>query len=73
MGDNVLYTPEMLAEARQALHELLLGKRVVSISKNGRQVQFTQINIVDLRNYIAEIESGLGLPSCRRGPVGVRL
>ncbi|WP_430624419.1 gpW family head-tail joining protein, partial [Salmonella enterica] len=50
----------MLTEARQALHELLLGKRVVSVSKNGRQVQFTQINIADLRNYIAEIESGLG-------------
>ncbi|ECC9579938.1 phage tail protein [Salmonella enterica subsp. houtenae] len=69
----MMYTQEMLTEARQALHELLLGKRVVSVSKNGRQVQFTLINIADLRNYIAEIESGLGLPSRRRGPAGVRL
>ncbi len=69
----MMYTQEMLTEARQALHELLLGKRVVSVSKNGRQVQFTQINIADLRNYIAEIESGLGLSSRRRGPAGVRL
>ncbi|WP_430624417.1 gpW family head-tail joining protein [Salmonella enterica] len=31
------------------------------------------MNIADLRNYIAEIESGLGLSSRRRGPAGVRL
>ncbi|EAP9802730.1 phage tail protein, partial [Salmonella enterica] len=31
----MMYTQEMLTEARQALHELLLGKRVVSVSKNG--------------------------------------
>lgn len=41
----MMYTQEMLTEARQALHELLLGKRVVSVSKNGRQVQFTQIKL----------------------------
>ena len=63
----------MLTEARQALHELLTGRRVVSISKGGRQVQFSQANIQELRRYIDEIEVSLGVSIRRRSPVGVML
>ncbi|UIN02456.1 gpW family protein [Yersinia ruckeri] len=69
----MLYTQMMLSEARQALHELMLGRRVVSISKNGRQVQFSQMDIKALRRYIDEMEVALGLPSRRCGPAGVKL
>lgn len=69
----MIYTLEMLLEARKALHDLLLGKAVVSVSKDGRQVQFNQTTISDLRNYINEIEMFIGLPSRRTGPAGVRL
>ncbi len=67
------YTLEMLIEARKALHDLLLGKSVVSVTKDGRQVQFNQASIADLRAYIGEIEIHIGLPSRRSGPAGVRL
>ncbi|EFE23086.1 head to-tail joining protein W [Edwardsiella tarda ATCC 23685] len=69
----MVYTHEMLTEARQALHELLIGRRVVSISKGGRQVQFSQANIQELRRYIDEIEVSLGVSIRRRSPVGVML
>lgn len=68
-----MYTLEMLQEARKALHQLLLGQQVVSVSKNGRQVQFNQASISGLRNYIIEIETGLGIKSGRRPPAGVKL
>ena len=68
-----MYTLEMLNEARKALHELMLGKKVVSISKDGRQVQFNQANIADLRRYIQDIETSIGMTSRRLPPAGVRL
>lgn len=64
---------EKLSDAENALHGLITGKRIVSISKGDRQVQYSQANIGDLRAYIDEIRSALGLPSRRRGPAGVRL
>nr|WP_274536007.1 gpW family head-tail joining protein [Escherichia coli] len=30
----------MLCEARRALHELMIGRAVVSVGRNGRQVQY---------------------------------
>lgn len=68
-----MYSQDMLDEARKALHQLLLGQKVVSVTKNGRQVQFSQTSIADLRNYILEIEIALGLKTGRRPPAGVRL
>ena len=63
-------TQAQLDEARQALHELLTGKRVASIQKDGRSVTFTPATLNNLRGYIAELESQLGLTSRRRGPAG---
>lgn len=68
-----MYTQEMLDEAKKALHQLLLGKHVVSVTKNGRQVQFNQASIAELRFYIGEIEAAIGAPSRRRPPAGIRL
>jgi hypothetical protein len=44
---------------------------VVSVSKDGRQVQFSQADIGALRSYIIEIELALGLQSRRGPPAGV--
>lgn len=68
----MIYTQEMLDDARRALHELLTGSRVTSVSKDGRQVQFSQADIGALRSYIIEIELALGLQSRRGPPAGVR-
>jgi hypothetical protein len=67
----MMYTQLMLDEARRALHDLLTGNRVVSVSKDGRQVQFSQADIGALRSYIIEIELALGLQSRRGPPAGV--
>ena len=69
----MVYTHEMLCEARRALHELMIGRAVVSVGRNGRQVQYSRATIGELRQYIEELESSLGVSGRRRGPVGVRL
>ncbi|ENY9670906.1 TPA: phage tail protein [Escherichia coli] len=69
----MIYTHEMLCEARRALHELMTGRAVVSVGRNGRQVQYSRATIGELRQYIEELESALGVSGRRRGPVGVRL
>lgn len=62
-----------LAEAQSALHALLTGKLAASVTKNGRRVEFELASLSELKNYIAELESELGIRNSRRGPVGVRL
>ncbi|EAQ8163075.1 gpW family protein [Salmonella enterica] len=61
-----------LYEARTALHDLMTGKRVATVQKDGRRVEFTATSVGDLKKYIAELESGLNTGG-RRGPAGVRL
>ncbi|HAW0919484.1 TPA: phage tail protein [Escherichia coli] len=69
----MVYTHEMLCEARRALHELMIGRAVVSVGRNGRQVQYSRTTIGELRQYIEELESALGVSGRRRGPAGVGL
>lgn len=57
-----------LDEARRALHELMTGKRAVTVQKDGRRVEFSVVNVSDLKKYIKELEDELGL-SGRRPPV----
>lgn len=57
-----------LDNARAARHELMTGKRVASIQKNGRAVTFTSASLTELNNYIAELESALGVRSRRGRP-----
>ena len=56
-----------LDEARRALHELMIGKRAVTIQKDGRRVEYTAVNVSDLKKYIKDLEDELGL-SGRRPP-----
>ena len=69
---------ERLLEAEIALHKLLTGRSTVSLSHgdsagNNRSYQYSQASIEQLRTYIIELKSQLGLSTGRRRPVGVRL
>lgn len=61
-----------LYEARTALHDLMMGKRVATVQKDGRRVEFTAASVGELRRYIADMETALKVGG-RRGPAGVRL
>ncbi|EAU6105687.1 gpW family protein [Salmonella enterica] len=61
-----------LIEARAALHDLMMGKRVATVQKDGRRVEFTATSVSDLKKYLAEMEASLKTGG-RRGPAGVRL
>ena len=60
-----------LSEARAALHDLYLGKRVVKVQKDGRAVEYTPANRSDLERYIAQLETELN-GGAKRRPIGVR-
>ncbi|HEB6949737.1 TPA: gpW family protein [Salmonella enterica subsp. enterica serovar Hvittingfoss] len=61
-----------LIEARAALHDLMTGKRVATVQKDGRRVEFTATSVGDLKKYIADLEVSLRTGGrCR--PAGVRL
>lgn len=61
-----------LSEAKTGLHELLMGKKAVTLSYNGETVTFNQTSEADLRRHIGELSAALGLiPSARRRGVRV--
>ncbi|RUR51518.1 gpW family head-tail joining protein [Vreelandella populi] len=60
------YTPEQLAEVRQAIVALSTGQRVVSITQNGRTVQFAQANLGDLKALGREMAAVLQAGKRRR-------
>ena len=62
---------EKIAEAEDVLHELSLGRRVVSLSRNGKNLTYTATNRVDLELYIAGLKSQKNTSS--RRPMGIRL
>lgn len=62
---------EKISEAEDALHELSLGRRVVSLSRNGKAMTYTATNRVDLELYIARLKSEKNTYS--RRPMGIRL
>ncbi|EFY2682473.1 TPA: phage tail protein [Escherichia coli] len=61
---------EELAAARAALHDLMTGKRVATVQKDGRRVEFTATSVSDLKKYIAELEVQTGMTQRRRRPAG---
>lgn len=63
-------TQSELDAARAALHDLMMGKRVATVQKDGRRVEFTATSVTDLKKYIADLESQVGTSSRRRGPAG---
>lgn len=54
-----------LAQAKAALHNLLIGKQVAEASyamgEGSRTVKYTATNIGQLRSYIADLQQQLGL------------
>jgi len=58
---------QRLAEANDALHQLMMGKSAVEIGHSTRKVVFSQRSITDLKKYIGELEVLCGR-SHRRGP-----
>ncbi|MDN8599025.1 gpW family head-tail joining protein [Citrobacter sp. S2-9] len=78
MADDRKIIEGRLLEAEIALHQLLIGKSVVSLSRgdsagNNRTYQYSQANIAQLRAYIVELKGSLGLSTGRRRPAGVHL
>lgn len=59
-------TQQQLDEARAALHNLITGKAVVSIQKNGRKVEYNLANKAELQGYISQLESELSARHARR-------
>ncbi len=45
-----------LIEAEQAKHELLTGKKVVSITRDGKKVDFQQTDLAALDRYIQSLK-----------------
>jgi hypothetical protein len=62
---------EKISEAEEALHDLSLGKRVVSITRNGKSLTYTATTQVNLELYIARLKSQISTSS--RRPMGIRL
>ena len=51
-----------LAEAEQALHDLLVGNKPVQVDYDGRRTAFAPGEEEKLRQYIAELKRALGRP-----------
>lgn len=65
---------QMLAEAEAAYHALMTGSMAVSVTKDGRRVDFSRADADKLRNYIDNLKAQLGIKTNRRlPPAGVRL
>lgn len=58
---------EKLAQAEDALHQLMLGTRTVSLSYGERRVQYTEANRKDLETYIARLKRQIAGKPARRG------
>ncbi len=62
-------TQQQLTEARDALHALMTGKAVVSVTFNGRTVQYSKAEISALESYIARLERELAGAKPRRNRI----
>ena len=59
-----------LDEAEAALHDLMTGRREVSVAYDGKSVTYSRTDVAKLRAYIAELKGKVG--SGGRRPLGVR-
>ncbi len=66
-------TQQQLTEARAARHALVTGRKVATVTMNGRTVQYTETNLADLEAYIQRLESELGITTNRRRAFRVSL
>ncbi|EFK4552140.1 phage tail protein [Escherichia coli] len=67
-----MVTVAELQALRQARLDLLT-KRVVSVQKDGRRIEYTAASLDELNRAINDAESVLGTTRRRRRPLGVRL
>ena len=52
-----------LAEAEKAYHLLMTGRSAAEVrDHNGELIRFTQVNATQLKKYILDLKSQLGLP-----------
>lgn len=58
---------ERLEQAREAHHQLMMGKSAVQVGHGQRQVTFSQRSVAELEKYIRKLEVMCG-QSDRRGP-----
>lgn len=65
-------TPDQLAEAEAAYHELVTGKSArVVVDANGERVEFVAANLTKLYLYIQSMRAELGTATNRvSGPAG---
>ncbi|EMK7899224.1 phage tail protein [Escherichia coli] len=68
-----MVTVAELQALRQARLDLLTGKRVVSVQKDGRRIENTAASLDELKRAINDAELVLGTTRRRRRPLGVRL
>lgn len=61
---------QRLEQMKTAYSDLLMGKSVRVMQKDGRRVEFAPADINRLKAAITELENALG-SSNRRGPAGV--
>ncbi len=64
---------EIATEEETSLLEAWKGKRVVSVQKDGRRIEYTAASLDELNRAINDAESVLGTTRRRRRPLGVRL
>lgn len=60
------YTADQLAEVRQAITDLAAGKRVTSITRNGRTVDYAAADLSKLRSLEREMAADLHAQSGAR-------
>mgnify|MGYP000302665606 FL=1 len=68
-----MVTVAELQALRQARLDLLTGKRVVSVQKDGRRIEYTAASLDELTRAINDAELVRGTTRRRRRPLGVRL
>lgn len=59
-----------LTDAETALHKLMTGSMEASTSFDGFTTSWSKTNIGDLRAYIGQLKSELGLSSARKRGLG---
>lgn len=68
MADQATLT-KRLAEAEEALHQLLMGRQVVQVQSGDDVVRYERSNIATLRAYVASLKAQLGQTPERRRAV----
>lgn len=60
---------EKLAQAEDALHQLMLGKATVTLSYGERRVEYTQADRAALQTYVSQLRRQVAGLKPRRGRI----